>query len=363
MMKTPLIKLFLTAGFLLVASVLWAAEDTNSTNVQEDNNTTEKESPWIATPLVSSGPKMGSSVGAMAGYLYKFDEESPTSTFGLMGTYSDTDSYILVLFAKTFFDHNTQRLIAALMYGKINNEYEYDGLQQAVKTTDDFYASFVRYSYKVFNNWYLGGQFVNTKYEILGNDPYSDQVFSAIGLSGFSGNGVGLTAEYDTRENINSPQSGSFVNLNNLAYRKAIGSDVDFDEYTLNLRHYFDQHEKLVLAVRLDNRWTSDAPTAGYSSVDLRGYTSGQYLAPYGSVFELEERLDIAYGIGATLFGGVACLYESLGDCSDNTNLFPSVGGGLNYMLKKEEKMVVRLEGAKGESGSYGIYLQFGRAY
>ena len=32
-------------------------------------------------------------------------------------------------------------------------------------------------------------------------------------------------------------------------------------------------------------------------------------------------------------------------------------------MLKKEEKMVVRLEGAKGESGSYGIYLQVGRAY
>jgi hypothetical protein len=348
-MRTIFKKTLLIASFLLGASALWAVEDNNSTNTQEDSNTTEKESPWIATPLVSSGPKMGSSVGAMVGYLHKFDEESPTSTFGLTGTYSDTDSYYLVLFATTYFDENTQRLIAALIYGEINNEYLYDGLPQAVKTTDNFYASFIRYSYKVYDNWYVGGQFVNTDYEILGNDPFSNQVLTTIGLSGFSGNGVGLTAEYDTRENINSPQSGSFVNLNNLAYRKAIGSDVDFDEYTLNLRHYFDQHEKLVLAMRLDNRWTHDAPPAGYSSVDLRGYTSGQYIAHYGSVFELEERLDIAYGIGATLFGGVACLYESLGDCSDN--------------IKKEEKMVVRLEGAKGESGSYGIYLQFGRAY
>lgn len=63
-------------------------------------------------------------------------------------------------------------------------------------------------------------------------------------------------------------------------------------------------------------------------------------------------------GIGATLFGGVSCLYGK-----EDTNFYSSIGTGLNYMIKKEEKMIVRLEGALGEAGSYGIYLQFGRAF
>ena len=326
---------------------------------QEDNNTTEKESPWLLVPLLSSGPKMGTSAGAMAGYLYKFDEDSPSSTFAITGTYSNTDSFFAGIFGKTFFDHNQQRLSAGLIYGKVNNEYnDFLGTGYPVNTTDDFHAIFARYSYKFFENIYVGGQFVSTNYAIIGNDLFSEQVLNFVGLNGFQSNGVGLTTEYDSRDNMNSPSKGSFINLNNFAFRKALGGEENFDVINLQARHYCEQSEKLILAMRLDGKFTIDAPSSAYATVDLRGYTSGQYLAQNSTTLEFEERLDIAYGIGATLFSGVSCLYGN-----DSSNFYPSIGSGLTYMMKKEEKMIVRLEGAVGKAGSYGIYLQFGRAF
>lgn len=53
----------------------------------------EKDSPWLLTPTISSDPKLGTTLGFLWAYLKKFDEESPASMFGIMGSYSDTDSF------------------------------------------------------------------------------------------------------------------------------------------------------------------------------------------------------------------------------------------------------------------------------
>jgi len=344
------LNVFLGLVLLSILSISAVAEDSNSSKV---------ESPWLAVPLVSSGPKMGTSIGAMAAYLYKFDKESPTSTFSITGTYSNSDSYFAGIFGKTFFDENMQRLSAGLIYGNIKNEYkDFLGGGVPLNSTDDFQATFLRYSYKFFPNIYIGGQFVSSNYEIIGNDPLSEIILGELGLSGFSSNGFGLTSEYDTRDNVNSPQKGSFVNINSLSYRKGLGGNEDFDVINLQARHYFQQMKKLILAMRLDGKFTIDAPSSAYATVDLRGYTSGQYLAQYSSTFELEERLELTHGFGAVVFSGVNALYGQ-----NSSEFYPSLGGGLNYMMKKEEKMVVRLEGAVGKDDSYGIYLQFGRAF
>jgi len=328
-------------------------------SADEDVNSSKEESPWLLVPMLSSGPKMGTSVGAMAAYLYKFDEESPTSTFAITGNYSNSDSYFVGIFGKTFFDKNMQRLSVGLIYGNIKNEYkDFLGGGVPLNSTDDFQATFLRYSYKFFPNIYIGGQFVSSNYEITGNDPLSDTILNELGLSGFSSNGLGLTSEYDTRDNVNSPEKGSFVNINSLSYRKGLGGNEDFDVINLQTRHYYKQLQKLILAMRLDGKFTINAPSSAYATVNLRGYTSGQYLAKNSTTFEVEERLDMTHGFGAVVFSGVSALYGK-----NSSEFYPSLGGGLNYMMKKEEKMVVRLEGAVGKFDSYGLYLQFGRAF
>ena len=61
-----------------------------------------------------------------------------------------------------------------------------------------------------------------------------------------------------------------------------------------------------VLALRQYNWLTSDAPAAAQATVILRGYKFGQYLSPYMSSLELEERLSLNGRWGVTLFAGAA---------------------------------------------------------
>ena len=78
----------------------------------------EKDSPWLLTPTISSDPKLGTTLGFLGAYLKKFDEESPASMFGIMGSYSDTDSFFYGGFVRSYFDHDKQRITAAIINGK-----------------------------------------------------------------------------------------------------------------------------------------------------------------------------------------------------------------------------------------------------
>jgi len=221
----------------------------------------------------------------------------------------------------------------------------------------------MRYTYRIYDDWFFGAQAVSTNYAISGNDYFSDKILNFIGLKGFKSNGIGLVLDMDTRDNQNSPSEGTSLVVNNLAYRKNFGGDENFDVYELKYRTYIEHYKEYVLAMRFDNRWTVDAPSGAYSSINLRGYTHGQYLAPHVTAFEVEERIHFSKKWGASVSAGSACLYGGNKSCSDKENWFPAASMGMNYMLKVEEKMIVRADIAAGKSGNYGFYLQFGQPF
>ena len=93
----------------------------------------------------------------------------------------------------------------------------------------------------------------------------------------------------------------------------------------------------------------------------LRGYTMGEYLGKSMSSIEVEERHKLATRWTATLFAGVACLYgESRGGCSDSDNLFPSVGAGVQYVLKPVQGIVANLEFAAGKADANAVLFKMG---
>ncbi len=336
----------------------------SSTLFAETGDTKEISSPWIVTPTISSDPKLGTTAGIMAAYLYSFDDESPVSMFGTAGNYSSTDSVTGGVFARAYFDKGTQRLIAFFGGGNIKNEYsDYLGSGLPVSTTDDLNAFVTRYLHQVKGEWFAGFQAANTNYTISGDDIMSQDILNRIGLVGFDSVGVGLAAHYDSRDNQNSPTSGHSVEINNLAYRKSFGGDTSFDTYNMHLKSFLEHGDQNVLALKVSGRWTSGAPTSGYSSVDLRGYTRGQYLAPHMTSVEIEERYVLYKRWTGTLFTGVACLYGGSASCDDSGNLYPAAGAGIRYLMKPEEKMVVRMDLAYGKSGNNGFYMSFGQAF
>ena len=167
---------------------------------------------------------------------------------------------------------------------------------------------------------------------------------------------------HDSRDNEDMPSSGWYLNLNNLAYREALGGASSYDAYRADFKIFVPNGGRRVLAFRQFNWFSVDAPAAGQATVILRGYKFGQYLAPYMSSLEAEERLLFGRRWGATLFGGLAGLYgTSVTPLERQT--YPMGGAGLQFILKPDKHLLASLEYAQGIQNNRGLYLKLGYAW
>jgi outer membrane protein assembly factor BamA len=340
-----------------------AAQD--ATAAKEDDAITKLEkSPWLVAPVFQSNPKLGTSVGAMGGYIHYFDEKSRPSIFAVMAQHSNTDSTIAGAFGKASFDEDRQRLLAGLMYGYVKNDYsDYLGTGVPLQSNGEVHSFISRYTYRVHGNWFIGVQGVYQNMAVTGETQFDDLFLNLVGVRPYRSGGVGLTAQYDSRDNENMPTQGSLFNVNNLAYRESLGGDDNFDVVRTDIRYFVPHGNGNVFAIRQLNHFTSDAPTQVKAPVQLRGYKLGQYNGDYMSSIEAEERYRLGQKFTATLFVGVACTYGGGKDCSDSKNLYPAGGAGVQYILKPKEGIVLNLEYAVGKDGNYGVYLKMGYAY
>jgi hypothetical protein len=324
----------------------------------------EEQSPWLIAPLFSSDPKLGTSFGLILGYVHYFDEESRPSTFGINGQYTTTGSAVVAAFANTSFREDHHRITALVAGGEIKNDYnDYLGTGMPLKSNDHLRAFALRYLYRVVDDWFIGGQLLDTNYLVTGQDASDQQVLDILGIKGFESGGLGVLAYHDSRDSESSPTQGWLLNANNIAYRDWVAGDANFDVYRLDFRDFFGHGDGNVFALRQNNQWTVDAPAAAFAPVKLRGYKLGQYLGQYMSSIEIEERFRLAKRWTTTIFTGVASLYGGGLNAFDSANLYPDVGAGLQYVLRPKEGMVMNLEFAAGKNDNYGFYIKFGYGF
>ena len=328
--------------------------------VAQDPQPPERRSPWMAVPLVSSNPKLGTSVGALGAYLTMFDPGSRVSIFGVTYQYTSTESSIGAAIARASFGADHHRIIGLAAFGSIKNDYEdYLGTGQPLQTDDQIKSVAGRYVYRVGGDWFAGAQGNAANYQILGATPEDDLVLETLGVRGFKSAALGAVIMHDSRDSLDMPTGGWYTNVNNLAYREALGGESSFDAYRADLRLFVRHGGRHVLAFRQYNWLTHDAPSGAQASVTLRGYKFGQYLAPYASSFEAEERLLFGRRWGATLFAGVAGLYgESTTPLERHT--YPMWGLGLQFIIKPDERMLASLEFAQGIEDNHGLILKLG---
>ncbi|HMN43908.1 MAG TPA: BamA/TamA family outer membrane protein [Povalibacter sp.] len=354
----------LAAVLTVIGIAATTLPETGHVAAQEaDGDEPQRHSPWLLVPLVSSSPKLGTSFGGMAGYIMKFDEHSSPSLIGLKATTSNTSSTVVAGGGKLFFHADRDRLAFGLVGGKVTNDYlDFLGSGQEVRSDENLRAYFVRYQHAVTAHWYLGVQAVYSNYGVEGDDPTSQMALEEAGLTGIVSSGPGLVLAYDTRDNVNNPTSGMYAQIHNFAYRESFGSDDDYDAINADWRWYLRTGPKNVLVLHAKGRWTDDAPPSRESSIEMRGYTHGQYLGRNSLTLESEDRYTIRPRWGAKVFGGVACLYGDGKSCGGD-QVYPMLGVGAFYIIKPQEHMVVNAEFAKGEGDNQGFYLRFGNQF
>ena len=126
---------------------------------------------------------------------------------------------------------------------------------------------------------------------------------------------------HDSRNNEDMPVKGWLLNVNNLAYREALGGAASYDAYRVDVRAFWEH--------------------------------GGGHV---------EERLSFTARWGATLFGGAAGLYGDAPVPLDRS-IYPTFGAGVHFVLKPVQRMIVNFEYAQGIKDNRGVYLKLGYAW
>ena len=353
---------------VLLVAMAWCApvsaqSPTSEPPAAQQSDTNDPPSPWLIVPVFSSSPKLGTAFGGLGAFLHTFDPASRVSLFGIMYEYTSTHSQIASVFARTSLGADHHRIVTIVALGHIKNDYDdYLGTGQPLRTDADMRAVAARYLFRTKNNWFIGAQGNAANYQVMGATPEDDLVLETLGVRGFQSAALGAAVMHDSRDNEDMPTKGWFLNMNNLAYREALGGASSYDAYRADFKIFLEHGGGHVLAIRQFNWLTSDAPAAAEATVVLRGYKLGQYLSPYMSSLEAEERLSFSARWGATLFAGAAQLYGEAPVALSRTT-YPTVGAGLHFVIKPEQHMLVNLEYAQGVEGNRGLYLKLGYAW
>jgi hypothetical protein len=360
----PLLMLVSTTPALAQVTAPAASETaTVGTSAVQSTPPPEQGSRWLVVPLVSSNPKLGTSVGVLGAYVTVFDPGSRVSIFGVTYQYTSTESSVGAVVARTSFGADHHRIIGIAAFGAIKNDYDdYLGTGQPLKTNDRLKSGAGRYLYRIGGDWFLGAQGNAANYEVLGATPEDDLVLETLGVRGFKSAALGAVAMHDSRDNLDMPTGGWYTNVNNLAYREGLGGENSFGAYRADTRIFVQHGGAHVLAVRQYNWLTHDAPAGAQASVTLRGYKFGQYLAPYMSSVEAEERLLFGRRWGANVFGGVAGLYGTSVTPLER-QIYPMFGVGLQFIIMPEKHMLASLEYAQGVEDNHGLILKLGYAW
>ncbi len=335
--------------------------------------TNKKKEPSIAAiPLINYNSTQGAIVGAIVSKYYKInknDSISPSSNSGIIGIYTAQKSYALFGYSRLYFDKDRWRIVAAA--GTLDIAFQFF-LEDPGSAAGNFYdystqANLIvlQVQRHIFKRIYIGptGSFVKAT--------------TTYGLPAASGgdsitksnlNNIGFIITNDSRDHIQFPTHGIFLNFKNQFYRDWVGSDYKFERYIATYNQFFKltkQNDRQILAVRATfNIAAGDVPFEGQTVVgsdDIRGYSQGKYRNNQVYTLQSEYRWNFYGRWGMVAFAGVASAVETFSDIF-KSELLPGAGAGIRFRMLPSQRVNIGIDGGVGK-GDYSITFRIGEAF
>ena len=243
---------------------------------------------------------------------------------------------------------------------KTSADMEEDYTSRMIKLRIDFHK-------KVYSALYMGVQYQFENSKMLKVEENSLLEKGQIcGSGGGTASGCALLMNWDTRNNIFYPSVGSLYQLSAGLFSGVLGSDYDFNRYSLDLRKYFPVFSSHILAVQGLINITTGSPSFQMLSLFggrniMRGYYEGRYRDKDMIVFQTEYRLQIWWRFGLAGFAGFGDVADRVGNF-EISNFKYSMGCGLRYQFNPEEKHNLRFDFGFGK-GTSGFYITMGEAF
>ena len=390
LLVTCLLMLFLTSGFALAEEQATGQEkQTNGTEQEEEREKGVLEiavgDNWILSPVIFPVYSPETELGLVIGGISTFstepkNENVPRSTLVLAVIPSSNNSLDFAANLESFWLDDRLRSGFEFDYKTGPSNYwpvGYDAGREIDKDEDvtqfdrdllDFpFVAGWRLGKAIFGgiNFHVLNMKVNEESETQQIDPnyqeYGDDITNI---------GLGIRFVYDTRDDTVNAYTGRFLGVDATFYREWLGSDQEFEAYTVDYRQYHTiKRPGRTLAWQLFGRLANgDVPWPSKSTVgsskDLRGYTYGRFRDD-AAVWALAEyrhmtntRLWKLGRNGFAVWAGIGFIGEDLGDLGGHE--LPNAGVG--YRLEVQPRRNLRLDFGVGYE-EFGFYLSFAEAF
>jgi outer membrane protein assembly factor BamA len=325
----------------------------------------------LTFPFVVRSLETNWGFGGIAARFFKFgkkDSTIRTSDVNVLGLYTFRRQLILVLNSTIFFDKEDRIARFQASYSYYPDDFWGLGNHTSFMNKEAFsqkqYFINPQFLQRIHRTMYFGAT-----YEFQHTGPVSyipggrfDQE-NIIGRYGGNTSGIGPIVSWDTRNNAYSPDHGIFAELQYVWFDRFLGSDFKFRVFSADLRKFIYLSPKSVLALQgLAGLTFGNTPFRKLEELGgadmMRGYYGGRYTDKSLMACQAEYRRFLFWRIGMVAFA-------STGEVSPTPSHFEldgfhfAYGGGLRFMLSKEEKLNLRLDyGIARHSNAFTVQLR-----
>jgi len=334
---------------------------------------------FLPVPIIITEPALGYGGGVALAFFHRPEGSAATRTtadgktrfispniYGVMGMKTENGSKAYGAGAMLHFDEDRWRYKGGVADASFNLNFYTSGRLlpvQEIGYNIDGLASFQQVMRRLGDNdLFLGLSWIYMDFDV-GFDTQSDRGFFTDKQLSQKTSGLGLTLEYDTRDNPFTPSSGWNGVLEGNFYREAFGGDVDFDSYRAHVYGYLPLFDhKLVVGGRADLRAVSgDVPFYRLPYVDMRGIAAGRYQDERAAMLETELRWNLTPRWALIGFVGAGRAWGRRDDFGDATTAVAK-GGGFRYLLARKLGLWSGIDYAWGPD-DHTFYIQVGSAW
>ena len=190
-----------------------------------------------------------------------------------------------------------------------------------------------------------------------------------VGIDGGTVVGVGATARYDSRDDVFAPGRGLLFNAAITVHDSMIGSDFDFQRYTLDARQYLTIRPDWVLVLTQYGAITrGEVPFQELALIGdaspparLRGHITGRFRDNDAAIAQAELRYPLYRRLSGVAFVGIGDVAPRLSDLRA-ADMKWSAGVGLRFRVSEAERIHLRLDVGLAEDES-GVYFALMEAF
>ncbi|HBX42374.1 MAG TPA: glyceraldehyde-3-phosphate dehydrogenase [Deltaproteobacteria bacterium] len=168
--------------------------------------------------------------------------------------------------------------------------------------------------------------------------------------------------EYDSRDNIFTPNRGVHADASFGFFNEIFGGDYNYRKLHARAAGYLPVLPSVVAGLRADGQFISaGAPFYALPFVQLRGIPAMRYQGTDVLVLETEERWMVTPRWGLVGFAGIGKAADGLDELNDAETAW-NAGGGFRYLIAREFGLHMGVDVARGPE-QWAIYFVFGSTW